>query len=346
MKIYNIVYSFNILIYIIISVMYIIYLERKISAKIQDRHGPLETGIYGITQPIADIIKLLQKVNITPQLSYKINYFIAPAIVFFSVYMCFIEIPFIFQIKNNYSDYGIIYIYAMIGVKVYALLMAGISSNNHFSIIGSIRMLLNYISYEISIILSSISVIIINQTYNLQTICILQSSIIKQDNPILNSYIDNGIIYWNIIHYPHLIISFIIFFISSLALSNRTPFDLYEAESELVAGIYTEYGGIKWGIMFLSEYALMLLFSLLMSILFFGGWNSPFIRKNFLQNINNYFFDFFWINLKSLIIIIIIIFIRWSMPRLRIDQSMYICWNILIPISFLCVIISFILVIL
>ncbi len=340
---YKIIIAFLTLIYIIFSCMYIIYLERKIAGIIQDRYGPMEVGVYGLLQPVADVIKLIQKQNIKPIISDKILFNIAPIIVFLSVFMCFAEIPFIYSNYNLYSNFGIILIFLMLNIKVFGLLIAGLSSNNGFSIIGSVRLILQFISYELPLILSIIAMAITLKTLNLQLICIKQGLYCKNINSLNElSCITNlyGIFQWNIIQYPHFIIIFIIFFISSLALCNRIPFDIYESESELVAGIYVEYSGLKWGILFLSEYSLMLLSSILMVIFFFGGWNISLYSTNISHWSNNYICNFLCINIKTIILIIVKIWIRWTVLRLRIDQTMYFFWTIMIPLSLICIIIS------
>ena len=202
--------------------------------------------------------------------------------------------------------------------------MAGWASNNKYSLYGAMRSVAQIVSYEIPLGLSVLSVVIITGTLDLQKISFLQQG--------------NGLPDWNIVQHPLLIFSFVIFFISGLAESNRTPFDLPESESELIGGYHTEYSGFRWGIFMLSEYGMMLLLSILGSILFFGGWNSPLPNIGGLklyELTSGMVLGTFWLLAKALVLIFVQMWLRWTLPRLRVDQLMSLSWKYLTPISLL-----------
>ncbi|MEO1257067.1 MAG: complex I subunit 1 family protein, partial [Bacteroidota bacterium] len=249
------------LLFLLIFVVFAVYAERKTAAFIQNRLGPMEVGPKGILQTLADLLKMLQKEDIKAKAVDKIPFLIAPLIVFASVFAGYAVLPINSEIAGSDVPSGMFLLLAIVSLDVLGLLMAGWASNNKYSLFGAMRSVAQVVSYEIPLGLSVLCVIILAGSLDLQKISLLQSG--------------NGFVSWNIIQYPILIIPFIIFFISGLAESNRTPFDLPESESELIGGYHTEYSGFRWGIFMLSEYGMMLLLSIVGTILFFGSWNSP-----------------------------------------------------------------------
>ncbi len=241
------------------------YAERKVSAFIQDRLGPTEVGKYGMLQTLADIIKLIQKELIIPAAADKVLFLMAPLIIFVAVYLGFAALPWAPGLVPANINIGLYYILAIISIETLGILMAGWGSNNKYSILGAMRSAAQIISYEIPAGFALISVVMIAQTLNLQSIAIQQGILSAEKTKFLGFWdvsANGGILAWNIFRAPHLIIAFVIYFIASLAESNRAPFDIPEAESELVAGFHTEFTGLQFALVFLAEYAMMFLVSM------------------------------------------------------------------------------------
>jgi NADH-quinone oxidoreductase subunit H len=224
--------------------------------------------------------------------------------------------------------------------------MAGWGSNNKYSILGAMRSAAQIVSYEIPAGFAIISVVMIAQSLDLQIISAQQGVLATEKIKFLGFWDVTkigGILSWNIFRAPHLIIAFVIYFIASLAESNRAPFDIPEAESELVAGFHTEYTGLRFAFVFLAEYSMMFLVSMIAVVLFLGAWNTP------LPNIGGVrladwttgaIWGILWILIKSLLLVGVQMWIRWTLPRLRVDQLMNLCWKVLTPLAFLCMLIS------
>ena len=326
--------------------LFAVYAERKLSAFIQDRIGPNVTGKYGTLQTLADILKLLQKEMINPAAVDKWLFLLAPGVIFISVYMGFAALPWAPGLVPAKTNIGLYYIFAIISIEVLGILMAGWGSNNKYAVLGAMRSAAQIISYEIPAGFALISAVIICGSLDLQEISMQQGILFKEETKFLGIWDVTGmggVMYWNIFKAPHLIVAFVIYFIASLAESNRAPFDIPEAESELVSGFHTEYTGIRFGLIFLAEYSMMFLVSMIGVILFLGAWNSP------LPNIGNMHFaewttgviwGIFWIVVKTLLLVTVQIWIRWTLPRLRVDQLMDLCWKLLTPLAFICMIIS------
>ena len=323
-----------------------VYAERKVSAFIQDRLGPMETGKYGSLQVFADMLKMLQKEQITPLAADKVLFALAPIIIFVAVYLGFAALPWAPDLIPVSINVGIFYILAVLSIETVGILMAGWGSNNKYALLGAIRAVAQIVSYEIPAGFALISVVMISQTLDLQEISRQQGILSTEDIQFLG-FIEvkeaGGILAWNIFRAPHLIIAFVIYFIASLAESNRAPFDIPEAESELVAGFHTEYTGIRFALVFLAEYSMMFLVSMIGVILFLGAWNTP------LPNIGpvkladwttGNIWGVGWIFLKSLMLVALQMWIRWTLARFRVDQLMDFCWKVLTPLAFLCMIIS------
>jgi NADH-quinone oxidoreductase subunit H len=323
-----------------------VYAERKISAFIQDRLGPTETGKYGSLQTLADILKMLQKELIIPAAADKWLFMLAPAVIFIAVYLGFAALPWAPGLIPSKTNIGLYYIFAIISIETLGILMAGWGSNNKYSILGAMRSAAQIISYEIPAGFAIISVVMIAQTLDLQAIS-AQQGILATEKIKFAGFWDvtqiGGFFSWNVFRAPHLLIAFVIYFIASLAESNRAPFDIPEAESELVAGFHTEFTGIRFALVFLAEYSMMFLVSMIAVILFLGAWNTP------LPNIGgvklatwttNVTWGIFWVVIKTLALVGVQMWIRWTLPRLRVDQLMNLCWKILTPLAFVCMLIS------
>jgi NADH-quinone oxidoreductase subunit H len=323
-----------------------VWAERKISALIQDRVGPVETGKFGLLQTFADIIKLLQKEDIVPTTADKVLFTLAPVLVFTSVFMGFAVLPFSPAYISSNINIGLFYFMAIISIEVVGILMAGWASNNKYAFLGSIRSIAQIIAYEIPAGIAVLSAVMIYQSLNLQEIAFQQGIYAKSDIYFFGFWKVNtvgGFLSWGVFQAPHLFVAAIIYFIASLAEANRTPFDIPEAESELVAGFHVEYSGFKFGALFLAEYAMMFLTSMVLVILFFGAWYSPLpniAKVQLAEWTNGTYWGIFWILLKTLLIVVLQIWIRWTLPRFRADQLMNFCWKVLIPVSFACLFIS------
>jgi NADH-quinone oxidoreductase subunit H len=332
------------------------YTERKIAAFIQDRLGPMQAGPNGIFIMIADGLKLLQKEDITPVTASKKMYFFAPVVIFTAVFAGFAVVPLTSTVIGSQADVGVFYILAITTLDVLGILMAGWSANNKFTLYGATRSVAQIISYEVPLGLSALSVVMICQTLDLQEISYQQGIFITTFSDDKNYLfglkqwgIDitqmGGFLSWNIVKMPLLSFGFIIFFISSLAESNRAPFDLPEAESELIGGFHTEFSGIRWALVMLAEYAMMLLVSFLAVILFLGSWNTPFINVGMfrladwtsgtLGTLSGQLWSLFWILSKVFFLIFVQMFARWTYPRLRVDQLMTLSWKYLTPAALL-----------
>ncbi|MEQ8925464.1 MAG: complex I subunit 1 family protein, partial [Fulvivirga sp.] len=268
--------------FLLIFVVFAVYAERKISAFIQDRYGPMEVGPYGILQTIADLLKLLQKEDIVPKAASRALFLVAPVLIFIVVFTAFAFIPLAPNWAGSMAETGVFFLMAIVSLDVIGIIMAGWSSNNKYSLLGSIRSAAQIIAYEVPLTLSVLCVLVIAQSLNLQEINLQQSIWAESTNYLFGikflgvEVTDiGGILSWNVVRMPLLFGVWVIYFISSLAESNRAPFDLPEAESELVAGFHTEYSGFRWSIIMLAEYGMMLLVSMLGVVLFFGGWATP-----------------------------------------------------------------------
>jgi NADH-quinone oxidoreductase subunit H len=333
-----------------------IYAERKISAFIQDRLGPMETGYYGIAQTVADLIKLIQKEDIVPEQADKPMFRLAPFIIFISVFGGFALLPLTPRWTGAAVHSGLFFLLAIISLDVIGILMAGWSSNNKYSVLGTMRSAAQIISYEIPLGFAVLIICLFSETLDLQIISYQQGILATEphylfDLPSLGVDVtkSGGFLAWNVFRMPLLFVVWVIFFIASLAECNRAPFDLPEAESELVAGFHTEYSGFRWAVIMLAEYAMMLLVSILGAVLFFGSWNTA------LPNIGSLklalwttgepdswvstTWSIFWLMSKSLFFVAVQMWVRWTYPRLRVDQLMGLSWKYLTPISLVLVII-------
>ena len=297
----------------------VIYAELKVSSFIQDKVGPmgqgpgLHAGKWGLLQPIADALKLLSKEDIIPSSADRPLFIFAPFMIFIGAFISFIAIPFGESIIIADFNIGIFYILGVGSIAVLSLILAGWASNNKWSLYGGMRSAAQIVSYEIPAGLSLIIVIMLSESLNMQDIIKYQSG---------------GVFNWIIFDNPFVPIAFVIYFISALAETNRTPFDLPESESELVAGFATEYSGMRYAFFFLSEYANMFVVSAVAVVGFLGGWQSP--LAGFLDSAA---WGVFWMISKTAALIFVMLWLRWTLPRLRVDQLMSVCWKVFLPIS-------------
>jgi NADH-quinone oxidoreductase subunit H len=304
------------LVFVIPFALFAVWWERKISAHMQDRLGPMRTGAHGWLQTVADIAKLIQKEDIIPTKADRMLFILAPYIVFAASYAAYAAIPFSAAYVGSNINIGLFFVLSITSVAVVGLLMAGWASNNKWSLFGAFRSAAQIVSYEIPAALAVITVVMVTGTFDLQEINRQQSGF------FLTS--------WYAFRYPPLLfLAGIIYFVASLSEVNRTPFDIPEAESELVGGYHTEYGGMRFALLFLSEYSNMFAVSAIAATLFLGGWNSPF--GDFLSGP---WLGFGWFTLKGLGFIFVQMWLRWTLPRLRVDQLMVVGWKVLVPFSF------------
>jgi NADH-quinone oxidoreductase subunit H len=316
------------LLFILPYALVVIYLEMKIAAHMQDRLAYMRTGWHGTLQPIADMLKLLQKEDTIPSAADKPLFIMAPYIVFMGTYAAFAALPFSSAFIGSNINIGIFFIVAISSLVVVGLLMAGWSSNNKWSLFGALRSAAQIVSYEIPSAFAILGVVMLAGTMSLQGLSAIQTG---------------GIMHWMIlggtlplmkklIVIPLMLILFVVYYISSMAEINRTPFDIPEAESELVQGYMTEYSGMKFAIFYLAEYANLFAVSAIATVLFFGGWASPF--KSLMTGP---WWSLFWFISKGMLFVCLNIWLRWTLPRLRVDQLMYISWKVLTPFAFACV---------
>jgi NADH-quinone oxidoreductase subunit H len=304
------------------AVAYIVLLERRVCAFMQNRIGPNRVGWQGLLQPAADVLKLIMKEDIVPKYANKFLHDLAPIISITVALVTFAVIPFGdriqlfgYDIKLQIAsvNIGILYILAFASLGVYGLSLAGWSSNNKYSLLGGLRSSAQMISYELSMGLSIIGVVLVAGTLELDKIVQTQSGW-----------------KWNILLQP---IGFITFLVSAFAETNRIPFDLPEAEPELVAGYHTEYSGLKFGLFYLSEYAGMLTACALTTTLYLGGWQIPYVETLGLSPMLLSILQLLAFCFKVGILILFFIVIRWTIPRFRYDQLMNIGWKVMLPLA-------------
>jgi NADH-quinone oxidoreductase subunit H len=301
-------------------VSYLIYAERKICGHIQHRTGPNRVGPLGLIQPIADVLKLLFKEEFIPSEANKVVYHLAPVLAVFPALTTFSVIPWgpppILVADVNV---GLLVFLAMSSLSVYAITLAGWSSNNKYALLGGLRSSAQMISYELAMGMSTIGVLLIAGSLSLVSIVHAQATYLRF-GPL-------SVPGWFVFAQP---IAFIVFLITALAETNRAPFDLPEAEAELVAGFHTEYSSMKWAMFFLGEYMNMIAISSIAVTLFLGGWLGP--GPALLGPV--------WFLLKLGLLLFGFIWIRWTFPRLRYDQLMNLGWKVLLPVALLNIVVT------
>jgi NADH-quinone oxidoreductase subunit H len=307
---------------LLLIIAYLIWVERKVIAHMQVRLGPMRVGWHGLLQPIADGLKLIFKEDIIPARASRVVFVLAPVIATVPALMAIAVIPFgdtisIFgkSIDMVITDVniGILFILAVTSVGVYGVILGGWSSNNKYSLLGALRSSAQMISYELSLGLSLIGVIMISQSLSLVDI------------------VDSQAKYWFVILQP---LGFLIYAISAIAETNRCPFDLPEAETELVAGFHTEYSSMKFALFFMAEYANIITVSAVAVTFFFGGWRGPYLPP------------VVWFLIKMALCIFFFIWLRSTYPRFRYDQLMKFGWKILLPVALLNILITGLVIIL
>ena len=283
-----------------VNALWLIWMERKVAAHMQLRPGPMEVGWHGCIQTIADAIKLMGKELITPEDVDRPIFFLAPIVIFLPVLLSFLVIPFSSSWIIRDMNVGLVLILAFSTLGVLAILMAGWASNNKYSVLGAIRAVAQNIAYEIPLLITVMSVILMVGSFKLTDIVAAQSG------------------YWFVLTQP---LAFILYIICGTAETNRAPFDIPEAESELVAGFHTEYSGMRFALFFLAEYTNMLIVAAVATVLFLGGWKGPFLP------------EVIWFLIKVYAVIFLMMWFRWTFPRVRFDQLITFAWKILIPLA-------------
>ena len=291
-----------ILVFVPLNSAFLVWVERKVAGHIQLRPGPMEVGPHGILQTLIDAVKLMSKEMITPKLADKFLFWLAPIIIIIPAIVCFVVIPFSPLMQVREMNVGILLIFSFSSITVLSILIGGWASNNKYALIGAVRAVAQNVAYEIPLLLSTMSIIIMTNSFKMSEITAAQSPV------------------WFIVYQP---VAAIIFFISTTAETNRAPFDLVEAESELVSGFHTEYTGMRFALFFLAEYTNMFIAASMGAVLFFGGWHGPF------------FPGLIWFVVKVYTLIFVIIWVRWTFPRLRFDQLMNFAWKVMIPVALL-----------
>lgn len=304
-----------ILIPLILAVAYVTMAERKVIGYMQGRIGPNRVGFYGILQPIADVLKLLSKEIIFPAQSNRYLFVIAPMLAIGPALLAWAVIPFAKNWVLANVDAGVLYLFSMSSLGVYGILIAGWASNSKYALLGALRSAAQVVSYEIAMGFSLVGVLMVTDTMNLSQIVLKQSG---------------GIWHW---YFLPLLPLFVVYWISAVAETNRAPFDVAEGESEIVAGFHVEYSGMGFALFFLAEYANMILVSAIASIIFFGGWLSPFEGIPLLNPLFSWVPGVFWFVLKTAAFIFIYFWFRATFPRYRYDQIMQLCWKIFLPLT-------------
>ena len=300
-----------VLLVLLLLAAYLVWLERKFLARLQVRYGPNRAGKFGLLQPIADTIKMLTKEDIVPAAADRFIFLLAPAVVATTALMMFAVVPFGSrltilgkEVPLVISDLnvGLLYVFALSSLGVYGVAMGGWASNSKYSLLGGIRGAAQMISYELSLGLSLIPIVMLADSFSIVEIVKAQE------------------------RYPFILVqpvAFVIFMISAMAESKRIPFDLPEAENELGAGYHTEYSGIRFGLFFLGEYVHMQVLGALVAVLFLGGWRGPILPPPV------------WLFIKIVFVALVMIWVRGTLPRLRYDQLMALGWKVLIPAALL-----------
>ena len=308
-----------------VVVLSLTWIERKFLGRLQRRLGPTRTGPMGLLQPIADALKLVLKEDIVPAESERVIFWLAPVLVIVPSFMLWVTIPASKDLVVRNLDLGLFFIIAFSVITIVGLVMAGWGSANKYGALGGLRSAAQLISYEIPIIMVVISVAMLAQSMNLVEIVNLQFPGVQGGTGPEASVV-------NIPYVALLPLGALIFLIAGLAEVGRTPFDIYFAESEIVGGPFVEYSGAHWSVFFLAEYMNTFVIAALTVLLFLGGWYGPYnpTSPDWLGNL----MSIIWFLAKTYLVVVVIFWIRGTLPRLRIDQLMSFGWKVVIPISF------------
>lgn len=290
-----------------LNALFLVWLERKVAGHIQLRYGPMEVGPHGILQTIADGIKLVGKELITPRSADWKLFIIAPVLVFMPVLVAFLVLPFDENLIIRDMNVGVLLIFGFSTLSVLAILAGGWAANNKYALLGAVRSVAQNVAYEIPLLLAVLSVVLMTQSLRFSEIVSAQGRV------------------WFIFLQP---VAGLIYLICATAETNRAPFDIPEAESELIAGFHTEYSGMRFGLFFLAEYTNMFIVSAVAAALFFGGWHGPFGFSLGLPGV-------VWFLLKVYVLLFVIMWVRWTFPRVRFDQLMNFSWKVMLPLSLL-----------
>ena len=298
-----------------------VYVETKIAGFMQDRIGPKRVGPHGLLQTIADAVKLMFKEAIYPAGADKKLFILAPCLVVVGAFLSFVVLPFGSRLQTVDLNVGVFYVVAVSSISTVGLIMAGWASNNKYALFGAMRSAAQIVSYEIPAVMVLLTVVMLAGSLSLQDIVWAQNG---------------GLTRWFLFRYfPLMPVAFVIFFTAGLAECNRAPFDIPEAESELVAGFHTEYSGFFFAMFFLAEYTEMFVISVVASVLFLGGWMAP---HPLLQQVGPIGLGPLWLIAKAWSLVFVMMWLRWTLPRLRVDQLMYVAWKVLLPISMVLVV--------
>jgi len=298
-----------VLVFLLFMAAYLVWVERKFLARLQIRYGPNRAGKFGLLQPIADVVKMIAKEDTVPEGADRLFFLLAPAVVATTAFLMFAVVPLgrditlwgrTIPLVVTDLNIGLLFVFAMSSLGVYGIAIGGWASNSKYGLLGGIRGAAQMISYELSLGLSLAPVVMLARSFSIVDIVQAQE------------------------RYPFVLVqpvAFVIFIISAMAESKRIPFDLPEAENELVAGYHTEYSGMRFGLFFLGEYVNMMVLGGIVAVLFLGGWRGPFLPP------------FAWLLIKIVLVALFMIWVRGTLPRLRYDQLMAIGWKVLIPVA-------------
>jgi NADH-quinone oxidoreductase subunit H len=305
-----------VLVVLLFVAAYLVWVERKFLARLQIRLGPNRAGKFGLLQPVADVIKMITKEDTVPDGAEKLIFFLAPAVVATTALLMFAVIPFGENITFfgkkiplviTDLNIGLLFVFALSSLSVYGVALGGWASNSKYSLLGGIRGAAQMISYELSLGLSLVPIVMLARSFSIVDIVRAQA------------------------HYPFILVqpvAFVIFIISAMAESKRIPFDLPEAENELIAGFHTEYSGMRFGLYFLGEYVHMQVLGGILAVLFLGGWRGPILPP------------FVWLFIKIIVVALVMIWVRGTLPRLRYDQLMSLGWKVLIPLALINILVT------
>ena len=299
-----------------------VYAERKIAGFMQDRLGPMRVGPWGLLQTIADSVKLLFKEAIFPRGTDRLLFVLAPCLVVVGSFLPFVVIPWGNRLVTADLNIGLFYVVAVSSLSTVGLIMAGWASNNKYALFGAMRSAAQIVSYEIPAVMTLLSVVMMVGSLSLQDVVAVQAG---------------GLQNWLLFKYfPIMPVAFLVFFTAGLAECNRTPFDIPEAESELVAGFHTEYSGFFFALFFMAEYTEMFVIAAVASVLFLGGWMAPHesLQSLAFAGLPHVGLGWFWLVSKAWFLVFVMMWLRWTLPRLRVDQLMHVAWKVLLPIAF------------